>query len=307
MLPDLVSLALFLRAVESRSLSKAARERHLALAAASRRIAILEHCYGTQLLYRSAKGVEPTPAGKALAFHAQKILGQEQLLRAELSSYSQGVKGHVRIQANTSAITQHLPRDLAVFSHRYPEVKIELVESRSHVINQNVREGRTDIGIVMSGDTLEGISYLPYQQDRLAAVVPRGHELKSKTVPFARILDYDLVGLDSDTAMMRLLLQAAADLSRPLRLSVEVASFEAVCKFVQAGVGIGVLPENAARNFAKEMGLRIIKLTDRWATRQMLICFRGMDALPLAGRKLVELLADPDTEQRLSPRDQDGG
>jgi DNA-binding transcriptional LysR family regulator len=84
-LPDLISLALFLRAVETKSLSKAAEQSHIALAAASRRIVLLEHRYHVQLLYRSSQGVQATPAGIALAAHARKIIEQAERLQADLS------------------------------------------------------------------------------------------------------------------------------------------------------------------------------------------------------------------------------
>jgi len=88
MLPDLVSLALFLRAVDTKSLSKAAEQSHIALAAASRRIALLEHRYGVKLLYRSSQGVEATPAGMAFAVHARKMMEQAEKMQAELSDYA---------------------------------------------------------------------------------------------------------------------------------------------------------------------------------------------------------------------------
>ena len=145
MLPDLISLALFVRAVDTKSLSKAAEQSHIALAAASRRIALLEHRYGVKLLYRSSTGVEPTPAGVSLAMHARRMMEQAEKLQAELSDYAKGVKGHIRIKANTSAITQYLPKDLAQFSANYPDVKLELEESRSGEIVQALREGKADI------------------------------------------------------------------------------------------------------------------------------------------------------------------
>lgn len=290
MLPDLVSLTLFLRAVEARSLSKAAAQTHLALAAASRRITQLEHCYGVQLLYRSAQGVEPTPAGNSLAFHARQLLQQEERLRAELSDFAKGIRGHIRIQANTSAITQFLPDDLAAFVAQYPDVKIELEESRSNVIAQALREGRTDIGIVLEGTDLQGLQSFDYRADRLVAVVPRGHPLRQRRTSFAELLKHDFVGLDSQAAMMKLLADAAAELGEPLRLRVQVSSFEAVCKLVQAGMGIGILPEGAAADFTASIGLRSIRITDAWARRRMLVAARDLAALPLLGRKLVEQL-----------------
>lgn len=63
MLPDIDSLALFVRAAELRSLTKAAEASHIGLAAASRRMALLEHRFRTTLLERSSRGVEMTAAG----------------------------------------------------------------------------------------------------------------------------------------------------------------------------------------------------------------------------------------------------
>ena len=303
MLPDLVSLALFLRAVESKSLSKAADQSHLALAAASRRIALLEYRYSVPLLYRSSKGVTPTPAGIALAAHARRMFDEVDKLRAAMADYAEGVKGHLRIQANTSAITQYLPHDLARFAAEYPDLKLELEECRSVEIVQALRDGRADIGIVMEGVELDGLASFPYRKDRLVAVVPRGHEMRTRSTPFATLLKYDLVGLDGSAAMMRLLSSAAVRAEQPLRLRIQVKSFEAVCKLVQAGMGIGVLPEVAARDFVPMMGLRLIRLTDDWADRSMHVCVRDIDTLPAPARKLVEMLVDGDSlRKRRNPQ-----
>ena len=300
MLPDLVSLALFLRAVETTSLSKAADQSHLALAAASRRIALLEHRYGVPLLYRSSKGVTPTPAGVALAAHARRMIDEVDKLRATMADYAKGVKGHLRIQANTSAITQYLPQDLAKFTVEYPDLKLELEENRSREIVQALREGRTDIGVVMDVER-EGLTSFPYRHDRLVAVVPKGHEVRARKASFTQLLKYDIVGLDSSAAMMRLLANAAHGAEQALRLRMQVRSFEAVCKLVQAGMGIGVLPEVAARDLAPMMGLRLVRLDDAWADRSMHVCVRDLETLPAAGRKLLELMTGESLRNRRSP------
>ncbi|WP_250481747.1 LysR family transcriptional regulator [Caballeronia sp. NCTM5] len=76
MLPDIDSLALFVRAAELHSLTKAADASHIGAAAASRRIALLEHRFKTPLLERSPRGVELTPAGTSLLAHAKALLAQ---------------------------------------------------------------------------------------------------------------------------------------------------------------------------------------------------------------------------------------
>jgi DNA-binding transcriptional LysR family regulator len=288
MLPDLVSLAIFVRAVEANSLSKAAEQSHIALAAASRRITLLEQRYGVQLLYRSPQGVHVTPAGQTLALHARQMLEQAEKLKLDLSDYAKGIKGHIRIQAHTSAITQFLPRELSVFASRHPDVKLDLQECRSVEVAQALREGRADIGVIMDGPWLDGLITYEYRRDRLVAVVPRGHEVRARQAAFEELIGYDLVALDSSAAMMRLLQEAAANAGQPLRLRMQVKSFDSVCKLVQAGMGIGVLPHDAALNLAPVMGLRLVRLTNSWATRRMFVCIRDPSQLAPVCRLLVD-------------------
>ena len=290
MRPDLSSLALFIRVAETRSLTKAAEASHIALAAASRRIGLLEHQFGVQLLYRTARGVELTPAGNALLFHARQLLGHVDVMRAEISDYSRGLKGMVRIHANASALAQYLPDDLATFAAAHPAIGISLAEERSGAIVDALRAGATDVGIVMEGAEAEGLELFEYRTDVLCVVVPRSHPLKDKKIAFAKVLDQDFVGLESSTVISQILLAQAQQAATPLRLRVQVKSFDVVARMVQAGLGIAVLPEDAARAFAGSMGLRLVKLTDAWAARRMYVGVRQYKTLPAPARQLVDHL-----------------
>jgi DNA-binding transcriptional LysR family regulator len=288
--PDLSSLALFVRVAETKSITKAASASHIALAAASRRIAQLEHMFGVQLLYRTTRGAELTPAGTALLSHARQMLESVGEMRAELSDYSKGVKGVVRIHANASALAQYLPDDLASFATKHPAIKISLEEERSGAIVEAVQTGAADIGIIMEGAPAEGLQLFAYRTDVLCAVVPRKHPVLEKELAFAKLLDHDFVGLESNTVISQIMLEQARQAEKPLRLRVQVKSFDVVARLVQAGLGIGLLPEDAARSFAKPMGLRLIRLTDPWATRRMFVAVRQNAALSAPARQLVDHL-----------------
>ena len=289
MRPDLTSLALFVRIAEARSITRAAKASHIALAAASRRIAQLEHQFGVQLLYRTTRGVELTPAGHALLFHAKQMLSQVDEMRAEISDYSSGVKGMVRIHANASALAQYLPDDLASFSARHPAVKLSLGEERSVAIVEAVHAGSADVGIVMEGADAKGLELLEYRTDTLAAVLPKSHALKARKVAFDALLDEDFVGLESNTVISSLMLQQAHKAGKPLRLRVQVKSFDIVARMIQAGLGIGVLPDGTQSTFGP-MGLRYVALTDPWAKRRMYVCVRQYAGLPAPARQLVDHL-----------------
>src|SRR4051812_34693466 len=296
MRPDLVSLALFIRVAEMQSITRAAEASHIALAAASRRIAQLEDQLGVQLLFRSARGVEPTPAGHTLLAHAREMLAKVDEMRAEIADYSRGVKGLVRVQANASALAQYLPDDLASFAIKHPAIKVSLSEERSGVIADAVAGGVADVGIVMEGAEAEGLERFEYRTDTLCAVLPKKHPVKARSLAFAELLDHDMVGLESSTVISQILLREAARAGRPLRLRVQVKSFDVVARLVQAGLGIGVLPEAAARAFATHMGLRLVKLTDAWAARKMYVAVRSYPRLPAPARQLVDhLVGKPKT------------
>lgn len=292
MLPDLFSLALFVRVAEARSITKAAEASHIALAAASRRMSLLEHQYQVKLLERTARGAELTAAGRTALHRARQILNQVDQLRADLSEYAAGGKGHVRMQASASAISQFLPADLASFAGLAPDVVIALEERFSGQIVQALRDGATDVGVIMEGTPMEGLEWFQYRTDQLVAVVPKKHPLRTRTAVYSSLLDYEFVGLEDATAITRLLTDQAAVVRKPLRARIQVHSFAALCKMIEAGLGIGVLPQGAARPFAAAMQLRLIRLSDPWATRRMYVCYRDYASLPGVARRLVDHFRD---------------
>jgi DNA-binding transcriptional LysR family regulator len=288
MLPDLVSLQLFQRAVELRSLSRAAALCHLSLSAASRRIAALEHHFHTPLLERTHNGVSPTPAGEALAGHAQTLMRDVDLMQGDLSDYARGTVGRVRLFVNTSALSQDLPDRLAHWTALHPDIKVDVQEVRSGRIVDAVREGLADIGIVTTAPVPD-LRFEPYGHDRLCVVVSQQHPLKARALSFEALLAHEFVGLDNSAALTRAMKQAAEAAGQFLRLRIQVQSFEGVCRLVAAGQGIAVLPEGAVKAFRLPLKLRFIRLTDAWADRPMHACVKP-GVLQAPTRRLLQFL-----------------
>ena len=157
MLPDIDSLALFVRAAELRSLTKAAEASHIGLAAASRRIALLEHRFKTSLFERSPRGVELTPAGTSLLPHAKALLVEINQMQAEMRDHADGSKGALRIMANTSVMTESLPDDLASFSRLNPDVRLVVEERWSGEIVRSLLAAEGDVGVIVEGLRTDGL------------------------------------------------------------------------------------------------------------------------------------------------------
>jgi DNA-binding transcriptional LysR family regulator len=275
MLPDIDSLALFVQAAEWRSLTKAAEASHIGLAAASRRIALLEDRFKATLFERSPRGVELTAAGVSLLTHAKSMLMLMNQMQSAMMDHAVGRRGALRILANTSAMTEFLPNDLARFGKAHPDVSLVIEERWSVEIARAVMAAEADLGIVVEGIRTEGLDVFGYRSDRLALVVPPGHALAGTAdVRFVDVLDHDVIALESGSSMMRLLAEQAVVAEKTLQLRVQVRSFEAVCRMVECGLGVGLLPFQAANALGKALGLVVRPLPEAWAQRRMLVCVK---------------------------------
>lgn len=290
MAPDLTSIELFLKALTLGNLSRAAEQSHLSLSAASRRLSLLEQHFKVALLIRTSTGVQPTAAGQALAEHARSILRAVDVMHADLADFAKGATGRVSLYANSSAMSQELPRQLTQWSDLHPGIRVDIREERSREIILAVRDGVADVGIVTTRPQGQDLHYIPYCRDRLCLIVPLEHPFRMSHARFQDLLGYDFVGLEDNAAITSLITEAAAAVSMPLRLRVQVRSFEAVCRLIAAGQGVGVLPQGAVQIFRKEMALRFIEIDDAWADRQMFLC-RRREQPSLASRELFDYLA----------------
>jgi DNA-binding transcriptional LysR family regulator len=286
---DLTDLSLFRHVVEAGSITRGADRAHLALAAASTRIRNMEEALGAPLLVRARQGVTPTPAGRTLVQHARTMLGQAERLREDLATYAGGLAGQVRVLSNTNALTEFLPEALSTFLTAHPNVNVDLEERLSDEIVGLIAEGVGDIGIIAGTVDPGRLTTYPFRSDRFVLVVAHDHPLaKRDKVEFAEVLDLDFVGLDRASALQRFLSSKATQVGRPLRLRVQLRSFEGVCRLVECRVGVGIVPATTASSAIKSMAIKAVDLADPWALRELTICVRDFKALPPYARQLVE-------------------
>jgi DNA-binding transcriptional LysR family regulator len=288
---DLVDLSLFRHVVEAGSITRGALKANLALGAASTRIRHMEESLGAPLLTRGRQGVSPTQAGRALLTHARAILQQTERLREDLGAFAGASAGQIRVLSNTNALAEFLPEALSAFLAAHPQVSVELEERLSDEIVGQIAEGVADIGIVAGTVDTGALTTFPFRKDRFVLAVARGHALaKRSEIAFADVLEQNFVGLDRSSAIQRFLSDKAARIGKPLRLRIQLRSFDAVCRMVESNVGIGIVPETTARRAAKTMAIATVALKDAWALRELTICVRDLKELPNYARQLVDYL-----------------
>ncbi|MGC7841042.1 LysR family transcriptional regulator [Pseudomonas wayambapalatensis] len=288
---DLVTLQLFVAIHEEGSLTRAAARESIALSAASKRLNELEAALGSPLFARQARGMSLTPAGETLLHHARRMLFNLEKIGLELGEHLQGVRGYVRMLANLSAIIQFLPEDLALFAAQHERIKVDLEERPSNGVIQGLLDGVSDLGICSSDSDTRDLLKVRYRRDQLVLVVREGHPLAHQAqVDFAETLDNDFVGLHSASSINMRTHEAARRAGRVLRLRIHVPSFDAVCRMVQADMGVGILPRKAFELFGGALGLCAVALSDEWAERELLLVARDLESLSPVSRLLFEHL-----------------
>ncbi len=285
-------LRVFCAVVEAGSLTAAGDVVGLSLSAVSGRIKALEEVFGTTLCHRSHKGVRVTPAGRRLQAHARDLLEKVALITEDVTEFGTRPRGLVRLVANTTAVTEHLPELLAAFLAAHPKIDVSLVEGVSADVLKHVREGQADIGIFTPGPPVADLSTFPFREDRLVLIVAKGHPWAARaSIDFHESLWSDHVCLQRSAALFQYLGQRARDQGRNLKGRIHVAGFDAMARLVARGVGVGVMPESAARRLESAQGLSVLTLNDAWADNPLHVCVRAApELLSPATRALLEEL-----------------
>lgn len=287
---DLTDLRLFLAVAEAGSITHGAAEVGLSLAAASERLRDMEASGGVRLLDRGRRGVVPTEAGGALLHHARTILHQMAQMRGEIGQYAQGVRSTVRMLANTAAITEFLPARLAPWLAANPQVDIELKERQSVDIARSVGLGFAEIGVLSDAADTAGLDLHPFATDRLMVVTARDHALASgRQVRLADLAGAPFLALAGGALQDHLDAQAAR-IGLHLRSRILLRSFADICLMAGSNVGIGIVPETAARRHRRATGISVIRLAEDWAVRRLSLCVKAEEDMTPLVRDLLDHL-----------------
>lgn len=291
---DLTDLRLFANVVEAGTITAGADASCITLASASERIRGMEARLGIPLLLRDRRGVSLTPAGRTLLGHAVIVLQQVERMQGELGDHVSGLRGHVRLMCNSAALSDWLPDRLSGFLREHPGISVDLDERPSQSIADALRTSICDIGVLADSADTTGLQAFLLGTDPLVVVVPRGHAWARRArIEFAEVLTLDLVGLSAGSALDEHLAGHARRLGVRPRYRIRLGSFEAVCRMVGEGVGVGVVPRSVVQRCGRSARVGSIALGDAWATRSLVVCVRDLEALPAYTRELVAHVLEP--------------
>src|SRR5579885_3504909 len=172
----------------------------------------------------------------------------------------------------------------------HPRIDVDLKERQSSDIVKAVSGGLAEIGIISDAVDPAGLTLQPFTVDRLVLVTSRDDDLaKEKSLSFLNLLDRDFAGL-AEGALHDYVEGQANRSGKRLKVRVRVRTFEGICRMAAHRVGIGIVPEPAARRCRRSMPIALVRLADSWATRRLSLCFRSeTDLTPVAAALAAHL------------------
>ena len=290
---DLVSLRLFVATCECGSIARAGDQENIAGSAISKRIAQMEADAGITLLTRFRRGVQPTPAGRVVLEHAQRVLFALDRMEIDLSAYGEGSRGHVRLHVTPSAIEEMLLDRIASFLQEPNNrgIKVDIEERRTSDIVAMLTEGSASIGICWENSSVVGLEHRAYRHDQLALAVPLDHALSHRqSISFEETLDHEHVGMPPASAVQKLQRLEAGRLGRTINYRIFVSNFFSAFSVVASGLAVGIMPILTGEPFGALRRIKMVPLTDPWASRRFVVCFRSHAHLQPAAIRMVDHL-----------------
>jgi DNA-binding transcriptional LysR family regulator len=288
---DLLQLEHFLAVVEERTFTRAAERVSRTQPAVSQNVKKLEDELGTPLFARDTHGVSLTEAGKVLVEHAHRIVRARDDAMRELAALKNLTTGTLTIAAHESAAVYLLSHPLRQYLHCFPQIKVGIYRSPLTDIPRQVMDREVHIGFVKDEPVYGDLQWVDVHTDEMVLVAAPGH-------PFSRRADVHIRDLGQERFVLHHLcstteqkvLRLFEEHNTPCRIAAELWSFEHIKSFVQAGVGLAIVPQITIQQELRNGTLVRIRVPELNMPRRTLMIYREQGSLSDSARELIKVV-----------------
>lgn len=289
----LQQLLYFVAVAEARHFTRAAERVHVAQPSLSKQIQTLESELGAPLFSRARGHVALTPAGEALLPVAKRILSDVDTARLEVAELVGLRRGRVRLGATPSLCVAVLADVLRRFHDAYPGVRLQVQESGSRDLTHALTRGELDLALIIvpPQGVDAALTSTPILRESLVVASAAGgvHTPTRDPVRLSALRDTQLVMFRDGYDLRETTLQACRQAGFEPALAVEGGEMDAVLRFVEADLGVAVVPSMV---LAGRPSLRATALASPGLRRTVALAHRTDVPPTNAARAFLETLTD---------------
>ena len=291
---DFHQLEIFIKIVELKSFSKAARMVYLTQPTVTSHIQSLESELKIKLLDRLAREATPTAAGKILYAYAKKLVALREEARQSLSQLTGKVAGRVAVGGSTIPGEYLLPGMIGKFRKEFSGITVSQVIGDTSTIAEKVLSGDCELGIIGSRVADNGLEHVEYIQDELIFIAGPAYPLPAKKgMGSEEILAAPFVirelGSGSRMSMERWLMEMDIDPAR-LNIVAEMGSTEAVKQAVKGGIGISIVSSLSVKEDLRHKSLKTFPFKGKKLLRHFYIITNPRRTMSPAGQAFLNFL-----------------
>ncbi|TBL81209.1 LysR family transcriptional regulator [Paenibacillus thalictri] len=277
---NLHALRLFYEVAKCGSVTKAAESAHISQPAVSAQLRNLEKELGIALLAPKGRGILLTEGGELLYAQARRLFGLERDMEAQLALYSAGRYGSLRIAATYLPANYLLPRWLAGFRSRFPDVALEVATMNSQMACEQLSRFEADLAIVGGASALArsaaAVERVEVLSDEVWFVVPPEHRMAGRQVALAELLAEPFIVREDGSSMQQLLLAVCRMHRLPApAAALKLGGSSETIRAVTAGLGAGLLSALEVRGEVERGSLARVYVDAELPANPIAVCTRS--------------------------------
>jgi DNA-binding transcriptional LysR family regulator len=242
----LQQLVYFVAVAETLHFTKAAQRAHVAQPSLSKQVHALEVELGAPLFGRARGNITLTPAGEALLPVAKRILSDVDTARLEVAELVGLRRGRVRLGATPSLWVGVLADVLRRFHDAYPGIQLRVQESGSRDLTAALIDGELDLALIIvppqGADGALTATPILREQLSVASAVDGDYTPARGPIPLTALRNTPMVMFREGYDLRETTLQACRSAGFEPGFAVDGGEMDAVLRFVEAGLGIAVVP-----------------------------------------------------------------
>jgi DNA-binding transcriptional LysR family regulator len=277
---SLRSLRSFVAVAEELHFGAAASRLHMTQPPLSQQIRQLEASLGTELFTRTTRSVQLTVAGEVLLEGARQLLADSEATEHAVVRAGRGEVGRLALGFPNSAAYRLLPRAIAGYKRRYPEVVLDLREMLSSESIGALRSRRLDVVFVRASPAMLGadLECSVVSRDEMVLVAPRTHPLAAHDVVNIKMLEgMPFIGFTAvGSPYFRETLDRIFAVGRVRPMVAHESVLPTLLALVEAGLGVALVPASVSGMRAEQLVYRPVTGAGD-VTRVLLHCARRKD------------------------------
>jgi len=294
---DFDQLRTFMEVAKLGSFSRAAEKVMRSQPAVSAQIRQLEEEYGHKLFDRTAKAVRLTPAGEVVLDYARQLLELRANSSRAVSDWNGKLQGTLSIGANEGTFLYVLPRVLAKYHRKFPDVKISVYRSFTHKVSEKVEEGAVDIGVLTMPVKSPSMKVVPVFRDRILLMVGSGSPLFNHRSATLQEFAQQPIILPKTGSIRKVIEKNLRPYRDSLKITMELTSVTMIKRFVAAGFGVSLICASFADDNVRRGEVSLLKLEGLDLWRELGLVYRKDKSLPRVASAFLEIAS-----AELSPR-----